>query len=249
MPDVDSQSKSETIPASDGPDPLAGLYHMSNTAGLGTQDYVAINPVAIWSVFFGVASVLAVLSNVLLAIPLVGLGVARSSRSFKFAQAMEPRPAGDWRLSDWPCHSGSGCAKLGYLIYTSLAFRPTSSVLANQCTSSVRILFKASMTRRMQCSKMLSRRGSAAPNSNAGSKPSTISLQLGRLQSVEWNHQPIAMEERPDTGITDAYGMAYFMYSNTSEPRRVVIGYQKINGVWHPGAIESIFPAARKQQK
>ena len=66
MPEVDSQPKPQTVPAGDGPDPLAGLYHMSNTAGLSTQDYVAINPVAIWSVFFGVASVLVVLSNVLL---------------------------------------------------------------------------------------------------------------------------------------------------------------------------------------
>src|SRR3954452_14484400 len=54
-------------------DPLARLHKMSTTAGLGTTDYVAINPTAVVAIFLGFASLLALLDNLLLAIPVVAI--------------------------------------------------------------------------------------------------------------------------------------------------------------------------------
>lgn len=248
MPEVDSQSKPETIPASDGPDPLAGLYHMSNTAGLGTQDYVAINPVAIWSVFFGVASVLVVLSNVLLAIPLVGLACAlvalvqiRSSNGTQTGKGLA--------IIGLALALGLGGAKLGYLVYSSLRISADEQRIGQSMHDLGQDVIQGQYDAAYAMFEDAFKARVSRSEFERGFKAFNNIPELGRLQSVEWNHQPIAMEERPDTGITDAYGMAYFMYSNTTEPRRVVIGYQKINGVWHPGAIESIFPAGKKQQK
>src|SRR6478736_4490875 len=48
------------------PDPLASLHKMSTTAGLGSGDYVAINPVAIFAIIMGVASALALFEETIL---------------------------------------------------------------------------------------------------------------------------------------------------------------------------------------
>src|SRR6478609_7278380 len=55
-------------------DPLARLHKMSTTAGLGTTDYVAINALAVASVFLGLASLLAMLDPLLLALPVLAIG-------------------------------------------------------------------------------------------------------------------------------------------------------------------------------
>src|SRR5436190_20522337 len=65
----DSQEQSSDL----GPDPLARLHKMSTTAGLGTTEYVAINPLAVASIFLGVASLLALLDNLLLAVPVLAI--------------------------------------------------------------------------------------------------------------------------------------------------------------------------------
>lgn len=60
-------------PASGGSDSLSGLYKMSRTAGLGSTDYVAINGAAVAAAILGVASSLAILANVFLVVPVVGI--------------------------------------------------------------------------------------------------------------------------------------------------------------------------------
>ena len=60
-------------PNGDGDDPLAKLHRMSRTAGLGTQEYVAINVAAVLALLLGIASALALVWNLLLIIPLAGV--------------------------------------------------------------------------------------------------------------------------------------------------------------------------------
>src|SRR5438045_5685628 len=57
-------------------DPLAHLHKMSTTAGLGTTEYVAINPMAVATICLGAASGLALLDAMLLALPVVTIVVA-----------------------------------------------------------------------------------------------------------------------------------------------------------------------------
>jgi hypothetical protein len=61
--------------SSDG-DPLLHLHKMSTTAGLGTQEYVAVNVTSVVAVLFGLASLLAIASPVLLVFPIVGVGLS-----------------------------------------------------------------------------------------------------------------------------------------------------------------------------
>jgi hypothetical protein len=56
-------------------DPLLHLHKMSTTAGLGSQEYVAVNVTAVIAVLFGLASLLAIASPVLLIFPLVGVAL------------------------------------------------------------------------------------------------------------------------------------------------------------------------------
>jgi len=56
-----------------GDDPLAKLHKMSTTAGVGVGDYVAINSLAVTTVVLGLASGLALLDPILLAMPVIAL--------------------------------------------------------------------------------------------------------------------------------------------------------------------------------
>jgi hypothetical protein len=71
------QNVSPEAPAASSPDDavdsLKGLHRMSTTAGVGAQDYVAINPMSVAAIVFGLATVIAFLSNVLLIIPVAGV--------------------------------------------------------------------------------------------------------------------------------------------------------------------------------
>jgi hypothetical protein len=58
------------------PDPLAKLHRMSTTAGVASQQYVAVNTTAIIAVTLGVASSAALIDKVMLFIPAVGIIVA-----------------------------------------------------------------------------------------------------------------------------------------------------------------------------
>src|SRR2546430_13813512 len=70
MPELDPPRKSDD-PASQPPDPIAHLHKMSTTAGVGSQDYVAINNAAIVSVILGMCTALAFLG-----IPFLIVGAA-----------------------------------------------------------------------------------------------------------------------------------------------------------------------------
>jgi len=55
---------------------LLHLHKMSTTAGLGSQDYAEVNVTAVVAVLFGLASLLAIASPILLVFPIVGVGLS-----------------------------------------------------------------------------------------------------------------------------------------------------------------------------
>lgn len=67
----------ETTPASTDPqlDNLARLHRMSRTAGLGSTEYAAVNVAAVVTAVLGAASLLALVTPILLIIPLAGVVV------------------------------------------------------------------------------------------------------------------------------------------------------------------------------
>jgi hypothetical protein len=56
-------------------EPLAHLHKMSTTAGLGSGEYVAVNGAAVFALLLGLASMLTLLEEVLLVIPLTAIVV------------------------------------------------------------------------------------------------------------------------------------------------------------------------------
>ena len=70
MPELEPAHNSAD-PAAEPPDPIAKLHKMSTTAGVGSQDYVAINNAAIVSVILGLCTALAFLG-----IPFLIVGAA-----------------------------------------------------------------------------------------------------------------------------------------------------------------------------
>jgi hypothetical protein len=70
--DASKPPPGQTATAADNPeerDPLDKLFRMSRTAGLGSGDYSAINPLAVAALFFGIASALVIYGWFLLAVP------------------------------------------------------------------------------------------------------------------------------------------------------------------------------------
>lgn len=69
-------SQNQQTPQSQKPqsdDPLASLHRMSTTAGVASQEYVAINHTAIATLLLGLASISVVMANLLLVLPVVAL--------------------------------------------------------------------------------------------------------------------------------------------------------------------------------
>lgn len=54
-------------------DPLKGLYRMSTTAGLGSTEYVAINPLAVTAIVLGLLSAIVLLGWPLLIVPIAAV--------------------------------------------------------------------------------------------------------------------------------------------------------------------------------
>lgn len=76
MSELQNAATPATGSNSPGDDPLATLHRMSTTAGLGSTDYVAINPLAVTAFVLGLASALVFLSWALLIVPLAALVLA-----------------------------------------------------------------------------------------------------------------------------------------------------------------------------
>lgn len=64
-------SASQRDPAGD--DPFGKLHYMSRTAGAGTQEYVAVNSVAVAALLLGLGSALALVDRILLVVPLAAI--------------------------------------------------------------------------------------------------------------------------------------------------------------------------------
>ena len=247
MPEVDSQSGSDTLAGGPAPDALAGLYHMSNTAGAGTQEYVAINPVAIWAAFFGIASVLVVMSNVLLVVPLIGavcsvvaLSQIRSSNGTQTGRGLATLGL------IFAVALGGG--KLGYDLFTNLRTSADESRISQLLHEMGQNVVSGKYDQAYAgFTDAFKQRVSRAEFERDFRDFSTLA-GAGTFQGIEWNRQVIIMEEKPDTDIVNGMAMALFQYSGSSEPRRVVVAFEKSGGVWRPDNVESIFPTKKKQQ-
>lgn len=240
MPDLQEQSGPVAgggAPAENG-DTLSKLYHMSTTAGVGTQEYVAINPTAVAALILGLASVLALLSSVLLVIPVAGLICALVSIS-QIRKSNETQTGLALAACGLILSIGLGGGKAGYSIikrYHVSADEHRVAELMHELGQDLRAenYEKAYALFNDRFHDRISR--TTFDNAFAAYKKSS-----GVIESIEWNGEPMIMEEEAGNEVTVASGMAFFKFEKDPAPRRSVIVFEKADGKWRVADIEQIF--------
>lgn len=247
MPETQSQPKAQTTPGGASPDPLAGLYHMSTTAGVGTQDYVAINPTAIVALLLGIGSVVAVLSDVLLVIPLAGVVCAivalmqvRSSNGTQTGKGLA--------MVGLLLSLGLGGGRAAYAAYTGLRTTADERAIAQSLHQLGQDVGGGNYARAYASFSPTFRDRVDLSRFQQAFKEFDQIPSLGPIKSIEWNEQQIVTEEKPDTGVMQGYAMALFRHANNPQPRRLIVGFEKVGGAWRPLDIESLFPTKKQSQ-
>jgi hypothetical protein len=246
MPEVQPQTNPAATPQGDAPDPLAGLYHMSTTAGVGTQEYVAINPTAIAALALGLVSVLAMFSDILLVIPLAGLICAilalvqiRSSNGTQTGTGLA--------ILGLVLSIAVGGGRGGYAAYTSLRTTADERQIAQIIHNLGQDVAKGDYAKAYGSFTQAFQDRVDLPKFEQAFKEFSTIPQLGPVESIEWNQQSVYTEAKPDTGVVLGYAMALFKHANNPYPRRLIITFEKSGGVWRPSDIESMFPTKKPQ--
>ena len=218
-------------------DPLAHLHKMSTTAGLGTTEYVAINPVAVATVFLGLASALALLDNTLLAVPVLAVVMAIVSlRQISHSGGTQ---------------TGRGLAILGLVLAIAfsgvvLARSLVHQFRTRQDTQQIDALVKDVSDKIAQ----------GNPDAAYGSFSERFTARFTRdefnarwqaikkygLKSLQSNGR-LSFRVDPDTGQTTAQGMAITEFASTTSPEdRIEVFYRKQpGGNWTIDAIPQFF--------
>ena len=248
MPDLEPQPAAHADRPDPAPDPLAGLYRMSTTAGVSTQEYVAINPTAIAALILGCGSVLVLLTDMFLVVPaagvVCGLVAINQIRKSNRTQTGIVLAALGLLLS-----LVIGGGKAGYDAVTALRttaderqiatlMHQLGDDLAARNYEKAYARFDDRFRERVSLATFV--------QSWDGFNDPKV---MGPLRSVDWNEQRMAMDDRVDTGGKVANGMAFFKYANNDQPRRVVFGFEKLGGVWRVDDIEGLFPQKKQPQQ
>ena len=224
-------------------DPLAKLYRMSTTAGVGTQEYVAINPTAVVALLLGFSSILIVLSNVLLVIPVVGficavIALVQIQRSFH-------------------TQTGRGLAIFGMILCVGvtagrLVFQQIQrNQLAGEEKQIAVVVHEfgtdigsSQYNKAYQLFDDRFRERVSQPAFEGTFKGFRTAGPLGGVQSIEWNQQPMTFEDSTDSNNAYASAMTFFQFEH-DQPRRVVMGFEKSDGKRRIHEIEAIFPSKK----
>jgi hypothetical protein len=222
-------------------DALAQLYRMSRTAGLGAQEYVAVNTPAVASTVFGLASFVVLFDRILLVVPLagvvLGLMAIRQIRNSNGTQ------------------TGLGLAILGIVLSLGLGaykfyheaaeaarvradekqisaqIEKLGSFLASQDYDSAYALFSPKFQKRVSLEKFkdMWERARAAPF-------------YGPIRSAKWNGR-LDFNRDQATGAEVATGMMILQVERKSgEPDRRGIVFAKGPQGWQVDDIPEFFP-------
>ena len=229
----------------DGPDPLASLHKMSTTAGITSQEYVAINIPSILALLVGLASVLAVLSPVLLILPVAGVIVGLIA----LAQI---------RASNGT-QTGRGFAWLGIVLSVGIgAFVLVAAAVERNRTAADR----AEIVRQIE---QLGRHVAAKEYDAAYAMFSdrfhtrvdrarfdAVWDQVhgfqgfGKLHGMQWNQTDVLFEADPGSGTRVATAYAWLLFDKTGQERpRHPLTFRKAGDKWIIEDAPQIFPRDR----
>lgn len=229
----------------DASDPLASLHRMSTTAGLGSQEYVAINLVAVTALVLGLASALVLLSALLLLIPaisiIVGLIALRQISNSNGTQA------------------GKGIAWLGMVVAIGIAgyvgvkeiqIRYAEKAAEQAINACVADFAKALQSEDYPkawdtfSDRFHSRKDMTNDLFATRMKTLAANPQLGKIQSIATNGR-IQIEQAPGAAM-DAQKMAgsllVIKMEKSPQPFRQPVSFRKQDANWKIEDIQSMFP-------
>ena len=228
------------------PDPLASLHRMSTTAGVTSQEYVAINIPSVLSLILGLASVLAVLSPVLLLVPVAGIVVA-------FVSLSQIRASNGTQ-------TGRGFAILGIVLSLAIgSFVLVRAALERSRTAadrdeivrqidelgryiSARDYDKAYTMFSDRFQKRVNRAAFDAVWNQAQGYP-----ELGRIVSMQWNQTSIFFQDDPASGARAATAYAWVKFEKSPEMARHPLVFRKVSGKWILDDASQLFPSERRR--
>jgi hypothetical protein len=225
----------------EGPDPLAKLHHMSTTAGLGTQEYVAINPVAVAAALLGLASALALLDNILLVIPVAA--VICSIVALRQIQNSNGT------------QTGKGLVGLGLLLSIGfLGFIGSKTATAAMRTKADRDAIGALVDdfgKRLISSDYEGAYGLFSSRFQQHVSKQTFverwtyvrdKAPYGNVKTIEWNKQA-AFEYDRAAGVPMAYSIVILNFAKSPEPSRQEAIFAKTpEGKWEFESLPNVFP-------
>jgi hypothetical protein len=229
-------------PAGDGgPDALAGLHKMSTTAGITSQEYVAINIPAIVAFVLGLASVVALLSPVLLVVPLAAIVTA-------FAALSQIRASNGTQTGRGFAIGGIVLALLigGIVLVKAVAGRFQSKADREAIAARIEEVGRLVKAKDYDNAyKLFSGRFQSRINRQTFETKweSTQTFQrLGRITSIEWNRTNILFQEDPSSGARVGFAASWINFEKGEEPARFTFEFRKSGPNWEVDDIPSLFP-------
>lgn len=227
------------------PDPLARLYHMSTTAGVGTQDYVAINPIAIAALLLGFASSLVVLGDIVLVIPALGLACAVVA-FVQVGRSNQTQTGRGIALAGLMLCLLLGGGRVAYDVYEQVHVSDHEreiNALMHQLADDVRArryeeayaLFTDRFHSRVSFDHF-----------KAAWEQYERTPGIGGLQSIEWNGEPMLFQDTPGStkSVVDAMGLYKFKVGG--DPTHLIMQFERSgNGPWRISSIPNLY-ALRK---
>jgi len=227
----------------DAPDALAGLHKMSTTAGITSQEYVAINIPAIIALVLGLASVVALLnvSGVLLVIPLAAIVTA-------FAALSQIRASNGTQTGRAFAIGGIVLALLigGIVLVKAVAERFQSKADREAIAARIEEVGRLVKAKDYDNAyKLFSSRFQNRINRPTFETKweSTQTYQgLGRITSIEWNRTNILFQEDPSSGARVGFAASWIHFEKGEEPARFTFEFRKSGPNWEVDDIPSLFP-------
>ncbi len=230
-----------------GPDPLASLHKMSTTAGISSQEYVAINIPSVIALLLGMSSVFAVLHPVLLLIPLAAVVTALASLS-------------QIRQSNGT-QTGRVFAYLGIVIALAIGgFVLVRELVQWQQSRADRAAVIArieEMGRLVNAGDYEKAYGLFTPSFQERIKFDVFKARweetqgfptYGRIKSMEWNKTAIYFEQDPATRVKRGRAAALMRFEKSSEPARQPFDFRHTDGEWMFEDAPQLFPSERRQR-
>ena len=220
------------------PDPLHNLYRMSLTAGLGSGEYVAINNTSILALLLGLASVLALLSPVMLVVVaaavVCGVLALVQIRSSNGTQTGQVFAAIGILLG-----LVFGGVAAGNMTLANMERRQDERRIAQVVKSLNDLVTTGQYTQAYQ-TLFTERFKTEFPEDTFVSRWELLEQKAGRLTEISWGERA----EFDQSGATLAkrgQAIALFRFDRMGEPSRLVLNLVEQDGEWMIDAIGQLF--------